>query len=119
MVIFTSKNNSEITVTFKGSISDKINIRGNGVTTSINEINKPYYIRLTNDITSASVTYMSSEQYLNLFDLIEDGNNFDVKTSEGEYFDNVYISDSPELSRKKSTNTKEYYRTGTLSLGCV
>lgn len=120
MVRLISKN-SDLEVVFEAEmIQDQINMRGFGVTTSTNEINKPYVIRVTSEPTSITITYMSTNMYKKLLQLIDsDGNSFEIITSEGDYFDNCYISQNPALTKMEDKIKKSYYRKGTLNIGMI
>ena len=118
MVRLVSKN-SDLEVVFEGTLKDNINMRGFGVTTSTNEINKPYVIRVTQDPTEVTITHMSTSMYKKLLQLINEGNLFEVITSEDDYFDNCYISQNPTLEKMQDKVKKTYYRKGTLSIGAI
>jgi hypothetical protein len=118
MIRLLSKN-SDLEVIFEGTVKDNINMRGLGITTSSNEINKPYVIRVTQDATEITVTYMSTKMYSNLLKLINEGNSFEIISSEDDYFDNCYISQNPTLDKMEDKVKKTYYRKGTLSTGAI
>lgn len=117
MIIFESKN-SDLTVTMRGKeIDDIINMRGLVVTNSINEIKKPFAIRTTIDPSDVKIDYISDAQYKNLITLIgSDGNLFTITTSEGDFFDNCFISENPSLIKSRNKNTNERFRSGTLKV---
>ena len=119
MVKFKSKN-SKLEVVFKseGFIDETLNFRGKVLTTSTNEINKQYYVRATIDPTpDINVSYMSEAQYLNLLELVTtDGNLFSLTTSEGDSYDNYFISENIALTKNKNIQTKEKYRSGSLTV---
>ena len=118
MIRLISKN-SDLEVVFEGTLKDSINMRGFGITTSTNEINKPYVIRVTQDPTEVTVTHMSTKMYANLLKLINEGNSFEIITSEDDYFDNCYISQNPILEKIEDKVKKSYYRKGTLNIGMI
>lgn len=118
MIRLISKN-SDLEVVFEGTLKDNINMRGFGVTTSTNEINKPYVIRVTQDPTEITITHMSTKMYINLLKLINDGNLFEIMTSEDDYFDNCYISQNPSLDKMQDKVKKTYYRKGSLNIGAI
>lgn len=118
MIRLISKN-SDLEVVFEGTLKDSINMRGFGVTTSTNEINKPYVIRVTQDPTEITITHMSTKMYINLLKIINEGNLFEIMTSEDDYFDNCYISQNPTLEKMEDKVKKIYYRKGTINVGAV
>lgn len=122
MVKFKSKNsNLEVVFKSEGFIDETINFRGKVLTTSTNEINKQYYVRATIDPTpEINVSYMSEVQYLNLLELVTtDGNLFSLTTTEGDFYDNCFVSENISLTKNKNIQNKEKYRSGTLTISTL